>query len=134
MCTMTHADDRIGTLLTFCKYVIISGIMEKEIPILCLIYIERFLTKSGLLMNFSNFSPPLFLSFQTLAEALNPRAHPLGVPLLGTRPGPTLAPQARGALEGGLSALDLVGPVCHRTSEQPASLRKYTTLGDRPSA
>lgn len=29
--------------------------MEKEIPILCLIYIERFLTKSGLLMNFSNW-------------------------------------------------------------------------------
>ena len=29
--------------------------MEKEIPILCLIYIERFLTKTGLLMNFSNW-------------------------------------------------------------------------------
>ena len=29
--------------------------MEKEIPILCLVYIERFLTKSGVLMNFSNW-------------------------------------------------------------------------------
>jgi hypothetical protein len=29
--------------------------MEKEIPILCLIYIERFLTMSGLLMNYSNW-------------------------------------------------------------------------------
>lgn len=29
--------------------------MEKEIPILCLIYIERFLTKSGLLMNYQNW-------------------------------------------------------------------------------
>ena len=29
--------------------------MEKEIPILCLVYIERFLTQSGLLMNFSNW-------------------------------------------------------------------------------
>ena len=29
--------------------------MEKEIPILCLVYIERFLKKSGLLMNFSNW-------------------------------------------------------------------------------
>jgi len=29
--------------------------MEKEIPILCLVYIERFLTKSGLLMNYSNW-------------------------------------------------------------------------------
>jgi len=42
-------------LYYFCKYVIISGRMEKEIPILCLVYIERFLTKSGLLMNFSNW-------------------------------------------------------------------------------
>jgi hypothetical protein len=29
--------------------------MEKEIPILCLVYIERFLTKSGLLMNYANW-------------------------------------------------------------------------------
>jgi hypothetical protein len=29
--------------------------MEKEIPILCLIYIERFLTKTGLLMNHINW-------------------------------------------------------------------------------
>jgi hypothetical protein len=27
----------------FCKYVIITGRMEKEIPILCLIYLERFI-------------------------------------------------------------------------------------------
>jgi len=29
--------------------------MEKEIPILCLVYIERFLTKTGVLMNHSNW-------------------------------------------------------------------------------
>ena len=29
--------------------------MEKEIPILCLVYIERFLTKTGLLMNYVNW-------------------------------------------------------------------------------
>ena len=29
--------------------------MEKEIPILCLVYIERFLTKTGLLINFANW-------------------------------------------------------------------------------
>ena len=29
--------------------------MEKEIPILCLVYIERFLTKTGLLMNHANW-------------------------------------------------------------------------------
>jgi hypothetical protein len=39
----------------YCKYVIISGRMEKEIPILCLVYIERFLTKTGILMNHTNW-------------------------------------------------------------------------------
>ena len=39
----------------YCMYIIVSGRMEKEIPILCLIYIERFLRKSGLLMNHSNW-------------------------------------------------------------------------------
>ena len=48
-------DPAIEEIYYYCKYVIVSGRMEKEIPILCLIYIERFLTKSGLLMNFSNW-------------------------------------------------------------------------------
>jgi hypothetical protein len=42
-------------LYYFCKYVIISGRMEKEIPILCLVYIERFLTKTGILLNHLNW-------------------------------------------------------------------------------
>lgn len=29
--------------------------MEKEIPILCLVYVERFLTKTGILMNHANW-------------------------------------------------------------------------------
>ena len=45
----------IEELYYYCKYVIISGRMEKEIPILCLVYIERFLTKTGLLMNHANW-------------------------------------------------------------------------------
>lgn len=45
----------IEELYYYCKYIIISGRMEKEIPILCLVYIERFLTKSGLLMNHLNW-------------------------------------------------------------------------------
>ena len=48
-------DPSIEEIYYYCKYVIVSGRMEKEIPILCLIYIERFLTKSGLLMNFANW-------------------------------------------------------------------------------
>lgn len=39
----------------YCKYVIITGRMEKEIPILCLIYLERFTKKTGILVNFSNW-------------------------------------------------------------------------------
>ena len=42
-------------LYYYCKYVIVQGRMEKEIPILCLIYLERFLTKTGLLMNHVNW-------------------------------------------------------------------------------
>ena len=48
-------DPTLEELYYYCKYIIIQGRMEKEIPILCLIYIERFLTKSGLLMNYSNW-------------------------------------------------------------------------------
>ena len=42
-------------LYYYCKYVIISGRMEKEIPILCLIYLERFFTKTGILMTGKNW-------------------------------------------------------------------------------
>jgi hypothetical protein len=45
----------IDEIYYYCMYIIVSGRMEKEIPILCLIYIERFLRKSGLLMNHSNW-------------------------------------------------------------------------------
>lgn len=39
----------------YCKYVIITGRMEKEIPILCLIYLDRFTKKTGILINYSNW-------------------------------------------------------------------------------
>ena len=42
-------------LYYYCKYVIISCRMEKEIPILCLIYLGRFFTKTSLLMNYGNW-------------------------------------------------------------------------------
>ena len=48
-------DPSLEELYYFSKYVIVAGRMEKEIPILCLVYIERFLTKTGLLMNFANW-------------------------------------------------------------------------------
>jgi len=53
----------------YCKYVIISGRMEKEIPILCLNYIERFLTKTGVLMNHSNWKRLTLISL-TLASKI----------------------------------------------------------------
>ena len=39
----------------YCKYIIITGRMEKEIPILCLIYLDRFTKKTGILINYSNW-------------------------------------------------------------------------------
>jgi hypothetical protein len=59
--TMTFNEDELlqnptlEELYYYCKYVIISGRMEKEIPILCLIYLERFFTKTGILMNYGNW-------------------------------------------------------------------------------
>jgi hypothetical protein len=39
----------------YCKYVIVQAKMEQEIPIMALVYIERFLEKTGLLMNHTNW-------------------------------------------------------------------------------
>lgn len=49
------ANPTLEELYYYCKYVIISGRMEKEIPILCLVYVERFLTRTGVLMNHANW-------------------------------------------------------------------------------
>jgi len=49
------ANPGLEEIYYYCKYVIISGRMEKEIPILCLVYLERFLTKTGVLMNHANW-------------------------------------------------------------------------------
>ncbi len=66
---MYFGDPTEEELYYYCKYVIISGRMEKEIPILCLIYLERFLTKTGLLMNHSNWKR-LTLIALTLASKI----------------------------------------------------------------
>ena len=60
--TQYQSDPSLEELYYYCKYIIISGRMEKEIPILCLVYIERFLTKSGLLMNYWNWKRMTLIS------------------------------------------------------------------------
>ena len=60
--TEYQSDPSLEELYYYCKYIIISGRMEKEIPILCLVYIERFLTKSGLLMNYWNWKRMTLIS------------------------------------------------------------------------
>jgi hypothetical protein len=60
--TPYSTEPSLEELYYYCKYVIISGRMEKEIPILCLVYIERFLTKSGLLMNHWNWKRMTLIS------------------------------------------------------------------------
>ena len=35
---------------TFCRYVTANCKMENEIPIICLVYLERFITKTGFLL------------------------------------------------------------------------------------
>lgn len=42
-------------LYRYCKYVVITSKMEKEIPMIALIYIERLLARTGVLMNSLNW-------------------------------------------------------------------------------
>lgn len=39
----------------YTKYVVISGKMEREIPLMALVYIERFVAKTGILLNHLNW-------------------------------------------------------------------------------
>lgn len=61
-------DPTLEEVYYYCKYVIVSGRMEKEIPILCLVYIERFLTKTGVLMNHSNWKRLLLISLMLASK------------------------------------------------------------------
>ena len=67
--SMYLGNPTLEELYYYCKYVIISGRMEKEIPILCLVYLERFLTKTGVLMNHANWKR-LTLICLTLASKI----------------------------------------------------------------
>ena len=66
---LTDEFPTIEELYYYCKYVILSGRMEKEIPILCLVYIERFLTKTGILLNHLNWRRITLISL-TLASKI----------------------------------------------------------------
>jgi len=43
------------TIATYCKYVTISSKMENETPVIALVYMERLLKKSGILINKYNW-------------------------------------------------------------------------------
>ena len=42
-------------IFRYCKYVVVSAKMEKEIPIVALVYLERLLTRTGILINEDNW-------------------------------------------------------------------------------
>ena len=42
-------------IFEYCQYVVVSCKMENEIPIICLVYLERLLTKTGLLLTNDNW-------------------------------------------------------------------------------
>jgi hypothetical protein len=48
-------DPNIDLIYRYCRYVVISAKMEKEIPIVALVYIERLLTRTGILINRDNW-------------------------------------------------------------------------------
>jgi hypothetical protein len=67
--SMYLGEPSLEELYYYCKYVIVSGRMEKEIPILCLVYVERFLTRSGCLLNHANWKRLTLISL-TLASKI----------------------------------------------------------------
>jgi hypothetical protein len=46
----------------YCKYVVLSSKMENEIPVICLVYLERLLTKTGLLLTTDNWRRLVLIS------------------------------------------------------------------------
>lgn len=48
-------DPDFKLVYAYCRYVVIASKMEKEIPILALVYLERLLTKTGILINNLNW-------------------------------------------------------------------------------
>ncbi|CAI2363742.1 unnamed protein product [Moneuplotes crassus] len=48
-------DPSFDLIYKYCKYVVIASKMEKEIPILALVYLERLVTRTGVLMNKLNW-------------------------------------------------------------------------------
>ena len=46
----------------YCRYVVIASKMEKEIPIVALVYLERLLTRTGILINKNNWRRLLLVS------------------------------------------------------------------------
>lgn len=42
-------------IFEYCKYVTTNSKMENEIPIICLVYLERFITRTGILLTSENW-------------------------------------------------------------------------------
>jgi hypothetical protein len=49
-------------IFQYCNYVTTNCKMENETPIICLVYIERLLTKTGLLLNKDNWKRLVLIS------------------------------------------------------------------------
>jgi hypothetical protein len=55
----------------YCFYVVDRSKMEKEIPIMALVYIERFLTKTGILLNKGNWRRLVMISLIIASKVMN---------------------------------------------------------------
>lgn len=53
----------IELLFKYCMYVIVTSKMEKEIPIIALIYLERLLQRTGVLVNETNWRRLILITF-----------------------------------------------------------------------
>jgi len=52
----------------YCRYVTVSCKMENEIPVVCLVYLERILVKAGLLLNNENWKRLTLIALCTASK------------------------------------------------------------------
>lgn len=50
----------VEVISNYCKNILVTAKMEKEVVIVCLVYIERLLVKSGVSLNVKNWRRVLF--------------------------------------------------------------------------
>lgn len=88
--TFVHERPTQEDIYYYAKYIMLSSRMEKEIPLVALIYIEKLLTKTGILMNHWNWRRMMLISLTVASkvwddESLENQHFPKAMPELSVK-------------------------------------------------